>query len=156
MSSLLTKGTVFVCIISSLAAVASAKERLLSRNATYSITSGGYVYTGQVQPGLSERAEKDGNAVGGPLVELTDSGDALIDGDGSDDSKIHTPWIWGQPNKYIYVEMTLPGKSKVSRVRVQFPEDLNHRPEFVQMYAKDRSGQWQRLGKEYEYVHLRM
>ncbi|MEE8308735.1 MAG: hypothetical protein V3R81_15825, partial [Gammaproteobacteria bacterium] len=148
MSSPLTKGTVLVCIMLSLTTLASAKERLLSRNATYSITDGGYVYTGQIQPGMNERAKKVGQVVGGPLVELTDSGDALIDGDGSDDSKIHTPWIWRQPNKYIYVEMTLPGKSKVSRVRVQFPKDLNYRPEWVQLYAKDLSGQWQDLGRK--------
>ena len=63
-------------IILCMAEQAHFREVLLSRNATYTVTGGGYVYTGQIQPGVNERAKKDG-VVLGTLVEPTDSGDAL-------------------------------------------------------------------------------
>ena len=33
---------------------------LLSQNATYRLSGGGYVYTGQIQPGVNARALQDG------------------------------------------------------------------------------------------------
>ena len=131
-------------------APAAGAEKLLSRNATYRIRGGGYVYTGQIQPGINEGAEKAG-IVYAPLVETTDSGDALVDGDDGDASKIYTPWIWHQPGKIIEVEMTLPGESQVSRVHVQFPQDTNYRPESAHLYAKDAAGKWDDLG--IKWVH---
>ena len=58
-------------------AIAEGAEKLLSRNATYQLRGAGYVYTGQIQPGVNERAERAG-MVYAPLVETTDPGDALL------------------------------------------------------------------------------
>lgn len=121
-------------------------ERLLSHNATYRLSGGGYVYTGQIQPGVNERATVDG-MIFSPLVETTDGGASLIDGDASDDSKIYTPWFWNQPGKLIVVEMLLPGDSKVSRVQVKFPEDTDYRPEAVTLHAREPAGTWRQLGR---------
>ena len=59
------------------APAAEGAEKLLSRNATYQLRGAGYVYTGQIQPGVNERAERAG-MVYAPLVETTDPGDALL------------------------------------------------------------------------------
>jgi hypothetical protein len=131
-------------------AAADGAEKLLSSNATYRIRGGGYVYTGQIQPGVNEGAEEAG-IVFAPLVETTDRGDALIDGDDTDASKIYTPWRWHQPGKVIEIEMTLPGESQVSRVHVQFPQDTNYRPESARLFIKDAAGKWIDLG--IQWVH---
>ena len=123
--------------------------KLLSRNATYTVAGGGYVYSGQIQPGVNERAVKDGIVLC-PLVEPTDSGDELIDGDRSDASNVYTAWFWNQPGKVIEIEMTLPGPSTVRRVRVTFPEDTIYRPESVRLGVRGE-GEWRELGRN--FVH---
>ena len=65
-------------------------EQLLSRNATYHVYGAGYCYANQVQPGVNLRPGK-GTFVFTPLVEQTDTGDLLIDGD-TDNGMVHTPW----------------------------------------------------------------
>ena len=117
--------------------------KLLSRNATYTVAGGGYVYSGQIQPGVNEPAVKDGIVLC-PLVEPTDSGDELIDGDRSDASNVYTAWFWNQPGKVIEIEMTLPGPSTVRRVRVTFPEDTIYRPESVRLGVRGE-GEWREL-----------
>ena len=69
---------VVLAVTTACTAPAAGADKLLSRNATYQLRGGGYVYTGQIQPGVNEGAEKAG-IVYAPLVEMTDSGDALID-----------------------------------------------------------------------------
>ena len=90
---------------------------------------------------MNERTASNGY-VYTPLVETTDSGDDLINGDASDDSNVHTPWIWRQPGKKIEVELTLPGDSKVSRVHLQFPQNTAYRPEAVTLETRAASGKW--------------
>ena len=121
-------------------------DTLLSRNATYTVTGGGYVYTGQIQPGVNARASKDG-IVYGPLVEPTDAGDELIDGDTSDGSMVHTTWSWHQPGKVINVTMVLPGESTVRRVRLTYPADTTYRPEQVILKTRSRDGPWEDHGR---------
>ena len=130
---------------------ADADTQLLSKNATYRITGGGYVYASQIQPGVNERARKEG-IVFGPLVEPTDAGDDLIDGDPSDQSKVHTTWSWDQPGKVIVVEMTLPGESVVKRVQVTFPEDTDYRPESASIATRGPHGGW--IHQVRNFVHF--
>ena len=47
---------------------AAPGDKLLSKNATYTITGGGYVYSGQIQPGVNERALEDGIALT-PIID---------------------------------------------------------------------------------------
>lgn len=124
-----------------LATPVNAGTQLLSQHATYTVIGGGWVYEGQIQPGINARAEKEG-IVHGPLVEPTDAGDELIDGDHGDDSMVHTTWYWNQPGKVIDITMTLPGDSIVRRVRVTYPQDTNYRPEVVNLKARSADGAW--------------
>ncbi len=123
---------------------------LLSRNATYRLAAGGYVYTGQIQPGVNARALQDG-IVMCPLVEPTDTGDELIDGDRSDASSIHTAWFWNATSKRVVIEMKLPGPSTVRRVRVTFPRNTNYRPGSVRLETGTTDGAWQDQGRQ--FVH---
>ena len=123
---------------------------LLSQNATYRISGGGYVYTGQIQPGVNEPAKQD-EIVFTPLIEPTDVGDELIDGNSADESKVHTTWHWDQPGKVIDVEMTLPGESVVQRVQVTFPENTAYRPESVNLAVRGPDGSW--LEQARNFVH---
>ena len=132
------------------AARADSGDVLLSRNATYRVTGGGYVYAGQIQPGINARAKKDG-MVFAPLVEATDSGDELIDGDTGDESLVNTTWHWDQPGKVIDVEMTLPGESMVHRVVVTYPQDTIYRPEQVALETRESGKQWRKHGRQ--FVH---
>ena len=70
-------------------------EQLLSRNATYRLIGEGYCYPEQVMPGSNDRA-KEVCWQPSPLVETTDNGDFLIDGDTSDQSMVYTPWYWNR------------------------------------------------------------
>ena len=123
---------------------------LLSGNATYRLAAGGYVYTGQIQPGVNARALQDGMVMC-PLVEPTDTGDELIDGDRSDASSIHTAWFWNATSKRVVIEMKLPGPSTVRRVRVTFPRNTNYRPGSVRLETGTTDGAWQDQGRQ--FVH---
>ena len=129
---------------------ADATQKLLSENATYRITGGGYVYANQIQPGVNEAAKQEGIVLT-PLVEPTDVGDELIDGNRSDASKVHTTWHWNQPGKVIGVEMKLPGDSAVDQVRVTFPENTDYRPESVTLELRRSDGNWHFQGRN--FVH---
>lgn len=129
---------------------ADTAERLLSGNATYRVAGGGYVYAGQIQPGINARAEMAGMVMC-PLVEPTDAGDELIDGDRSDRSCVHTTWHWDQPGKVIAIEMTLPGDATVRRARVTFPLDTDYRPESVLLEVRAADGPWREQGRN--FVH---
>ncbi|MAE67573.1 MAG: hypothetical protein CMJ18_25225 [Phycisphaeraceae bacterium] len=129
---------------------AESGDRLLSRNATYTVIGGGWVYAGQIQPGVNARATKAG-IVHGPLVEPTDDGDELIDGDTSDRSIVHTTWTWQQPGKVIDITMTLPGESTVRRVKVTYPQDTNYRPELTNLKTRVDGGEWASRGRR--FVH---
>ena len=138
-----TRFLLFVALIAFAASCPPALgDKLLSKNATYTITGGGYVYSGQIQPGVNEQARVDGIALA-PLIEQTEAGDELIDGDRSFKSLIYTPWVWHQPGKNIFIETTLPGDSKVNRVHVQFPKSTDYRPESATLKTKDAAGNWQ-------------
>src|SRR5687767_9138790 len=99
----------------------AARPLLLSHNASYHIIGETYLYAGQNIPGTNETT---GNAEGfrtTPLIELTDPGDALIDGDVG--TIVYTPWSVRDNCKRITVEMRLSGPSRVSRVVVRLPSD---------------------------------
>jgi hypothetical protein len=120
-------------------------EQLLSRNATYRIYGAGYCYPGQVQPGVNQRAKK-GSFLFTPLVEQTDRGDLLIDGNTGDESIVYTPWVWSRHWKIIVIEMKLPGPSQVSRVEVHLPHDVEIRAESATLFLKSGDGTWQSQG----------
>jgi hypothetical protein len=119
----------------------ASPDRLLSRNATYRLVGAGYCYTGQVQPGVNTRQPKEA-FVYTPLVEQTDLGDLLIDGETAGKTMVYTPWSWSRHWKLISVEMKLPGPSKVSRVDVYLPEAVAYQPESVTLFVKSGSGAW--------------
>ena len=123
----------------SASAAENAAETLLSRNASYTLAAEGFMYVGQVQPGVNLRP-KEAKWVETPLVEGTDTGDLLIDGKTDPASVVYTPWYWSSQVKQITVAMTLPGRSRVSRVVVVFPEEPVMRAEAATLFVKTEGG----------------
>ena len=139
--SVLIKTAVLSQLLLCSVAWGAGADQLLSRNATYRVYGAGYCYANQVQPGVNMRPGK-GTFVFTPLVEQTDTGDLLIDGDTDGKSMVYTPWGWSSQWKAIMVEMRLPGPSKVSRVVVHLPEDIAYQPETVILHVRTGSGAW--------------
>ena len=120
---------------------AADTAQLLSRNATYRLWGAGRCYTGSVMPGVNMRAPRE-TFVYTPLVEQTDTGDLLIDGDAAGKTMVYTPWSWPAHWQLIVVEMKLPGPSKVRRVDVYLPAAVAYQPESVTLYVRAGSGAW--------------
>ena len=130
-----------VAAVLCISCAAADAEQLLSRNATYRLYGMGNCYTGQVVPGVNMRAPRE-TFVYTPLVEQTDTGDLLIDGDSAGKTMVYTPWSWSAHWKLILVEMKLPGPSKVSRVDVYLPAAVAYQPESVTVFVRGGSGAW--------------
>ena len=148
MTNVLTKAASLVCVLLCHCQVFGGTEKLLSRNATYRLSCHGLMYVEQIMPGTSERA-KVTSWVYSPLVEETDQGDLLIDGITAGPTMVYTPWYWSAQAKNIVVEMTLPGRSKVSRVRVTFPQTPGLRPHSSALAVRGDNGQWRRIASKY-------
>ena len=133
-----------VVVLLCMPCAAADTEQLLSRNATYRLYGMGHCYTGQVMPGVNMRAPKD-TFLYTPLVEQTDTGDLLIDGDRTGKTMVYTPWSWSAHWKLIVVEMKLPGPSKVSRVDVYLPESVAYQPQSVTVFVRTGSGAWAKI-----------
>jgi len=143
------------------AVAGAAPNELLSRNASYHLFGAGYCYPGQVQPGVNVRNQVLAFAYS-PLVEQTDTGDLLIDGDTDGQTMVYTPWTWVRQWKIIVIEMKLPGPSKVSRVDVYLPEAIDYRPETVVLCGRTSAGTWGQIasmvsesGPRDDRVHIR-
>lgn len=118
-------------------------ETLLSRNATYRVVGEAYLYAGQHIPGTNDRAKNTSGYRLTPLVEITDTGDALIDGDTK--TVVSTAWFWRRGGKRITVEMTLPGRSKVNRVAVRLPQDPTFRPQNIRLDVRQSGARWKQV-----------
>jgi len=133
----------FAFFVSIPSAVLADADTLLSRNAAYRIIGESYLYAGQNLPGTNIKV---GNAEGfqrTPLVELTDTGSVLIDGDRK--TTVYTPWSWRKNCKRITVEMLLPGPSTISKVIVRLPEEPAMRPQDITLEVKEAEGEWKQI-----------
>jgi len=132
-----------VMIVLGPAALRVEADRLLSRNATYRIIGESYLYAGQTVPGTNTKVTNVSGYQSTPLVESTDTGDLLIDGDPQ--TNIFTDWYWNRGGKRITVEMTLPGPSTVNRVVVRLPENPGLRPQNIRLDVRSATENWQQI-----------
>ena len=127
-----------------------AEERLLSANATYRVIGEGHISPwGEiiwVWPGTNLRPTEAG-WMNNPLAEATDTGDLLIDGKTDASSIVYTPGNWTGLGKRLNVELTLPGRSRVSRVVAHLPAGPTHLTEKATLYVMGDDDLWKQVSE---------
>jgi hypothetical protein len=126
------------------------EDRLLSGNATYRVVGEGHISPwGEiiwVWPGTNIRPTEAG-WMNNPLAEATDTGDLLIDGKTDASSVVYTPGNWTGLGKRLNVELTLPGRSRVSRVVVHLAAGPTHLTEKATLYVMGDDDLWKQVSE---------